>query len=104
MSQQRSRFILVSVCVGVAVLVWLAASRHTPEATSSREALFSDAPAIHVPLETDRGIRQFETRVREDPRDFISLTVLGQLYARKGREKGDLDSFRRAEEAANSAL
>jgi tetratricopeptide (TPR) repeat protein len=104
MSQQRSRFILVSICVGVAVFVWLAASRHTPEATSSRAAPFSDAPAIHVPLDTERGIRQFETRVREDPRDFISLTVLGQLYARKGREKGDLDSFRRAEEAANSAL
>src|SRR5687768_6758051 len=98
MSPQRSRFILASVCVGVAVLAWLAASRHTPKATSSREAPFSDAPAIHVPLDTERGIGQFETRVREDPRDFISLTVLGQLYARRGREKGDLDSVRRAEE------
>jgi tetratricopeptide (TPR) repeat protein len=103
MTPRHVRMTLVGVFAGAVLLVWATALRDGG-GTPSRAAAFSEAPAIHVPLDTDAGIRQFETRVTEDPRDFISLTVLGQLYARKGREKSDLASFRRAEEVANSAL
>ncbi|MCA1559404.1 MAG: tetratricopeptide repeat protein [Acidobacteria bacterium] len=53
---------------------------------------------------TDKAIRQFERRVKEDPRDFISFTVLGELHIRKGRQSGDLASYRRAETALSRAL
>jgi tetratricopeptide (TPR) repeat protein len=54
--------------------------------------------------DTEKGIAQFETRVKEDPRDFLSFTILGQLYARRGRDHGDLASFGLAEAAFNQAL
>jgi tetratricopeptide (TPR) repeat protein len=55
-------------------------------------------------LDTEAGIRQFETRVREDPRDFLSLTILGQLYARRARDVGNVSDLKRAEEAFRHAL
>jgi tetratricopeptide (TPR) repeat protein len=55
-------------------------------------------------LDTEAGIRQFEKRVSEDPRDFLSLTILGQLYARRGRDVGNVADLKRAEEAFRHAL
>src|SRR5688572_26840374 len=53
---------------------------------------------------TDRAIRQFEQRVVENPRDYLSCTILGQLRARRARETGDFDAYGRAEEAFRQAL
>src|SRR5688500_5124634 len=53
---------------------------------------------------TDRAIRQFEQRAVENPRDYLSSTILGQLHGRRGREIGDFDAYGRAEEAFRRAL
>jgi tetratricopeptide (TPR) repeat protein len=53
---------------------------------------------------TTEAIAQFEKRVAEDPRDYISATVLGELHARRGRETGDLASYGRAETTLRQAL
>jgi cytochrome c-type biogenesis protein CcmH/NrfG len=61
-------------------------------------------PAAVPANDTDRGIERFRTRVRQDPRDFISYNVLGSLLVRKGRETGDLERYVEAEAAFRNAL
>jgi tetratricopeptide (TPR) repeat protein len=80
--------------------------RGQPEtaATAGSPTLYNDNIMGVSRLDTDRGIAQFETRVKEDPRDFISMTILGQLYSRRGRDKSVLSDFMRAEQAFNHAL
>lgn len=97
----RVRLLGVAViCMGALVLfVWPSRSDHPAPPRSVLSGPFSVTA-----LDTDKGIRQFETRMKEDPRDFLSLTILGQLYARKGRESGDLAFSRRAEQAFRHAL
>jgi tetratricopeptide (TPR) repeat protein len=53
---------------------------------------------------TDQGIQFFQDRVQRNPRDFLSLTMLGDLHARKGRETGDVSSYERAEASLRKAL
>ena len=50
------------------------------------------------------GIIQFETRTKENPQDFLSLTILAQLYARQAKSSGDLSFYPRALTALDQAL
>ncbi|MGQ0733352.1 MAG: tetratricopeptide repeat protein [Acidobacteriota bacterium] len=94
------RFVLGAAAVAALFAVfWPREPASLPPASST----FGVLGAVSA-LDTDKGIRQFETRIEEDPRDFVSQTILGQLYARKAREVGDLALFRRAEEAFQRAL
>ncbi len=97
------RLLLVLALVFGLALVFVSTSK-TPEVSRLPAMSIFSTPAALSGLDTDKGIRQFETRVKEDPRDFLSLTILGQLYARKGREKGDLALVRDAEESFRRAL
>jgi hypothetical protein len=49
-----------------------------------------------VAAATHKAIHQFEARVAETPRDYLSYTILGQLQGRLARETGNLDAYRRA--------
>ena len=40
-----------------------------------------------------------KARVERNPRDFVSLAILGETHVLKARESGDLASYERAEEA-----
>jgi tetratricopeptide (TPR) repeat protein len=53
---------------------------------------------------TDKALALFEQRVKEDPRDFLSYTIIGQLYMRKARETGTPPLYKRAEAAFRRAL
>jgi len=50
------------------------------------------------------GIRIFQARVRHNPRDAISLTVLGQLYLQQARETGNVALFQQAEATLERAI
>jgi tetratricopeptide (TPR) repeat protein len=102
MSRARILLLCVVALGGAAAFVWSARGGQAARGPAPRSIL--DSPFTLTGLDTDKGIRQFETRVKEDPRDFLSLTILGQLYARKGRDGGDLTWLRRAEEAFRHAL
>lgn len=98
----RARIVLLSVLVLAGLVAFvrsLATSDPAPPPRSTLDTIFAVSA-----LDTERGIRQFDARVREDPRDFISLTILGQLYARKARDRGEPVWLRRAEEAFQHAL
>src|SRR5581483_7317360 len=53
---------------------------------------------------TDEGIAFFQARVAKDPRDYISLRYLGELYERKARESDDSEAFAQAEAALRKSL
>lgn len=102
MSRARILLLCLVAVGGAAAFVWT--SRGGQAAPAAPRGSAFESPFALIGLDTDKGIRQFETRVQEDPRDFLSLDILGQLYARKGREGGDLAWLRRAENAFRHAL
>ncbi len=105
MTSRGLRLLLALAITGVVLL--LALRSPASEETSTRVVASSPAgPPLPLAglIETARGIEQFERRVAEDPRDFLSLTILGQLHLRDGREKAQLASFRKAEQAFSRAL
>lgn len=50
------------------------------------------------------SIRFVQNRLKQNPRDAVSYTLLGDLYIRQARETGDVSGYQRAEESLNHAL
>ena len=80
-----------------------------------RRATSSPAPAsISIGLDgpvsvpgmktTDELIKFWQARFERDPRDFISLTFLGDAFIRKARETGDVSEYARADATLQKAL
>jgi len=59
------------------------------------------APAMKT---TDEMIKFWQDRFNRDPRDFISLTFLGDALIRKARETGDVSEYQRANATLQKAL
>jgi tetratricopeptide (TPR) repeat protein len=53
---------------------------------------------------TDQAIRLFQERADRNPKDFVSLAILGEAHAEKARESGDPGGYERAEEALRKSL
>lgn len=53
---------------------------------------------------TDEMIKFWQARFERDPRDFISLTFLGDAFIRKARETGDVSEYERADATLQKAL
>ena len=100
----RPALALVFILAFAALLFFRWREQPATSATAGAPTLYKDDLLGVSRLDTDKGIAQFENRVKEDPRDFISLTILGQLYSRRGRDKSDLADFARAEQAFHRAL
>jgi tetratricopeptide (TPR) repeat protein len=79
------------------------------KSAGAEEAILTDVADINpsdlgdFPPVAD-GIQVFQDRVRRNPRDAISLTILGQLYLQQARETGDVAGYTRAEAALRKAL
>ncbi|HLB46895.1 MAG TPA: tetratricopeptide repeat protein [Anaerolineales bacterium] len=52
----------------------------------------------------DQAIRFFQERIKRNPQDAVSYTLLGEMYMRQARETGDVASYQRAEAALREAL
>jgi tetratricopeptide (TPR) repeat protein len=53
---------------------------------------------------TDQTIVFWQDRVKRDPQDYMSQTMLGYVYIRKARETGDFAQYDKAEAALRDAL
>src|SRR4030095_6759760 len=53
---------------------------------------------------TDELIEFWQGRFERNPRDFISLTFLGEAFIRKARETGDVSEYERADTTLQKAL
>ncbi|HLA08302.1 MAG TPA: tetratricopeptide repeat protein [Anaerolineales bacterium] len=58
---------------------------------------------VNIPPVND-AIKSFQNRIRRNPKDAVSYTILGDLYIRQARETGDVSSYQRAEAALSQAL
>jgi tetratricopeptide (TPR) repeat protein len=89
------------------ILAILAYSRSTGSAVDA--AGLPDAEAINgadlasIPPVND-AIKSFQDRIRQNPKDAVSYTILGDLYIRQARETGDVGGYRRAEASLLQAL
>lgn len=72
--------------------------------TAAAQLAWGEASNPRGFLPTDEAIRRFEQRVAENPRDFISRTLLGQLRMRRARETGDFENYLHAEADFRAAL
>lgn len=52
----------------------------------------------------EQAVETFRKRVEADPNDYVSYSLLGQIYERQAREQGDITGYERAEEAYRKAL
>jgi tetratricopeptide (TPR) repeat protein len=104
MNARRALVVVFLFAFAALLLFRLRSGSEAGLTTVGASSPYSDAVLAVSRLDTDKGIAQFETRVTEDPRDFISLTILGQLYGRRGRDKGNLADFVRAEQSFHRAL
>lgn len=104
-------FVLVAVALGFATLVYggaylVASSRGAdsvlpvPLATGDRQAV---AARSGIP-DADSQIGFWSKRAAGNASAYIDLTYLGQAFARKARETGDVGFYLRAEEALRQAL
>lgn len=55
-------------------------------------------------LPVDKSISMMESRIKKNPKDFISRLLLGQLLVRRAEEADDFADFVKAEESFNKAL
>ena len=78
-----------------------AASPSTPASVSV--GLEGPVPAPGMKT-TDEMIKFWQARFERDPRDFISLTFLGDAFIRKARETGDVTEYERADATLQKAL
>ena len=74
-----------------------------PAPASITVGLENPAPAPGMKT-TDELITFWRGRFERDPRDFISLTFLGDAFIRKARETGDVSEYERADATLRKAL
>jgi tetratricopeptide (TPR) repeat protein len=96
-----------AILVLLATLMILAASR--PNAAANSATTLPDLEGIDVESlssvpPVDTAIRVFEVRIRQNPADAVSLTMLGDLYSRRAREIGNASDYQRAQTALERAL
>jgi tetratricopeptide (TPR) repeat protein len=78
-----------------------ASSSPTPASISVGLESPAAAPGMKT---TDELIKFWQARFERDPRDFISLTFLGDAFIRKARETGDVTQYERADATLQKAL
>src|ERR1051325_1967946 len=63
-----------------------------------------DSASVPGMKTTDEMIQFWQARFERDPRDFISLTFLGDALIRKARETGDVSKYEQADATLQKAL
>ena len=58
----------------------------------------ADIPHVDVSIST------FQEKIRDNPQDVVSYTILGQMYVRQARETGNVASYQMAEDSLHRAL
>ncbi|MBI5823187.1 MAG: tetratricopeptide repeat protein [Chloroflexi bacterium] len=69
-----------------------------PAARDIDGSMLADIPPV------DHAITVFQNRIKQNPADAVSYSMLGELYMRQARETGDVAGYQRAQESLNKAL
>ena len=63
-----------------------------------------DTATVFQTKSTNELVAYWQARVKDNPKDFISLTYLGQIFASRARETGNVSDYVEAETAYRQAL
>ena len=101
MSKRKAILILLAI---FAILGYSQLNRSAVDVTGlpDPEAINGDM-LVNIPP-VSHAIRTFENRIKQNPKDAVSYTLLGELYIRQARETGDVTGYQRAELALNESL
>ena len=106
-SQRRIIFFVIFtvVIIGTSYILVGRDAVNLSASTSTSVSLGVDnISPTNITKTTDELITFWHNRFERDPRDYISLTYLGQAYINKARETGDAGFYTRAEAALQEAL
>lgn len=105
MTTRRAIFlILTASCIIVGSYLFSVGVTPAARGEPVRGSALDDAPGGYGQLTTDQLLVFWRERIDRDPRDYISMTFLGQTFLRKARETGDTGNHARAETALQQAL
>ncbi|MDX1522104.1 MAG: tetratricopeptide repeat protein [Anaerolineae bacterium] len=108
MSVRRIVFLFIALTITVGATYVFATDRINLEpavlASDSVSIELDDSGVVSTTKTTDELIVFWKERFDRNPRDYISLTYLGQAYINKARESGDATAYGRAEAVLNQAL
>jgi tetratricopeptide (TPR) repeat protein len=106
MTQRRIFLMLLTTLVIIGISYWSPALRSVPSSQTQVDVSIdseNSGPVLGMKT-TDQLIEFWRARFDRDPRDFISLTFLGEAFIRKARETGDVSAYDRAEATLKRAL
>jgi tetratricopeptide (TPR) repeat protein len=106
MTYRKIIFVLITALIiagGSQGLALLHRAQSSPAATNSSVG-FEGSVLTSGMKTTDEMIKFWQDRFNRDPRDFISLTFLGDALIRKARETGDVSEYQRAHATLQKAL
>lgn len=101
MSKSKAILLLLTV---TAILVYSQFLRASVDSTGLPAAKDINGDMLVRIPPVEAAIQSFENRVKQNPKDAVSYTLLGELYIRQARETGDVTGYQRAEVALDEAL
>lgn len=90
--------VLLVVVSSQAVVRYFKPSDVLPRAQDINGEFLANTPPV------SESIKFVQNRLKQNPKDAVSYTLLGDLYIRQARETGDVSGYQRAEESLNHAL
>ena len=108
MSKLKLASALLAAAALIAVSYVMSSNNQRSDETDPQTITFSgDAQLFQADPnrpDVDTAIAFWQKRVADNPRAYIDYTYLGEAYARKARETGDVSDYQRAEAALRQAL
>lgn len=102
MSNRKTSLLLFFVAIFVASSYLVAAVQGTSDGLPNPKSINGDSLVSIPPVEV--AITTFQDRIRHNPNDAVSYTLLAEQYMRQARETGDVSGYTRAQQALEEAL
>ena len=93
-----SLFVVILIGLSYVVAAMRGASDGLPNPRSIDGESLVSVPPVEVAITT------FQDRIRHNPNDAVSYTLLAEQYSRQARETGDVSGYQRADQALEQAL
>jgi tetratricopeptide (TPR) repeat protein len=102
MTRRKSILLLFSVLILVLSSqlygAYFSAPKDLPDPEDIDGSTLANVPPVEV------AISAFQERLKQNPKDGVTYTLLANQYVRQARETGDVSGYQRAEDALNQAL
>lgn len=102
MNARKTLLLLLFVSIFLAVPYIVAAVKGPADGLPNPSTIDANMLASVPPVEV--AIQTFQQRIKQNPNDAVSYTLLSEQFSRQARETGDVSGYQRAEQALHQAL